>query len=104
MAEAQMPAGIRLAWLTLRLWDGGILLADGGRLWAGSQKVLADELGMAKHYVAYLLGQAVVAGYATIPAGSRGCWIVSPEARDRAAVVWSEAEKVLEINLFKRLS
>ena len=90
MAEVVMPMDVRLAWLTLRLWDDGVELADGGRLWAGSADRLAAELSLAKPYLLSLIGDLVRRGDAVRPSGSRGAWVVSAEARGRAEEVWSE--------------
>ena len=83
---------IRLAGLVMRLWDGGIDLADGGRVWAGNLTALAAEAGLGRYYLSHLLSVAVGEGMAERRAGSRGCWLVSQEQRDAAAAIL-EAER-----------
>ena len=75
---------VRLAGIVLRLWDGGIDMADGGRVWVGSQDALAELSGINACYLSHLLGEAVRTGMASKRAGARGCWMVSAEQREAA--------------------
>lgn len=89
-----MPAEARRAWLVLYLWEDGIRLADGSRLWTGGVQELAEAASLAKHYVLTLLGEIVeLDGLAVRPQGSRGCYVISQANRDRAAEVLESAEK-----------